>query len=77
MLILYTQERCPFSAKVIKAGEQMGVEFEIRDIADETAEKELLTKGGKRETPYLIDTETNTEMYESDAIVSYLIGRIT
>ncbi len=76
MLILYVQEKCPFSLKVIKAGEQMGMTFELRDIKDHKLEKELLAKGGKRETPYFIDTNTNVAMYGSDDIVSYLVNTL-
>lgn len=50
--------------------------FELRDIKDHQLERELLAKGGKRETPYFIDTNTNVAMYGSDDIVSYLISTL-
>lgn len=76
MFILYTQHNCPFSARVIKAADQMGITFELRDIKDHEVEQELLEKGGKRETPYFVDTDAKVGMYGSDDIVSYLIGTI-
>ncbi len=72
MLILYVKDYCPFSARVIREGKTLGLSFELRDIADPEIEKELIARGGKHETPYLIDTDTNIEMYDSDLIIPYL-----
>lgn len=76
MFILYIQDHCVFSKKVLEAGEQMGVEFTVRNIKEKKIEAELLKEGGKRETPYFIDTDTGTKMYGSDDIVSYLINTL-
>ena len=54
----------------------MGLTFELRNIKDHKLEKELLSKGGKRETPYFIDTDTKVAMYGSDDIVTYLISTL-
>ena len=54
-------------------GENLGVEFELKDISeDEAIANELIEKGGKRQVPYLIDTETDTAMYESSDIIDYI-----
>jgi glutathione S-transferase len=54
-------------------GENLGVEFDLKDTSeDETFAQELLEKGGKRQVPFLIDTETGTSMYESSDIIDYI-----
>jgi glutathione S-transferase len=40
--------------------------------ADEGLRTELVTKGGKKQVPFLEDTERGVSMYESSDIVSYL-----
>ncbi len=52
----------------------MGIELSLKDIKEPMLQKELLQKGGKAQTPYLVDTVKGTEMYEADEIISYLIG---
>jgi glutaredoxin 3 len=69
---LYIKQGCPFCAKVLGAAQEMGVEFELKDIADDAVAEELVARGGKRQVPYLGDEENSTEMYESDDIVAYL-----
>lgn len=41
-------------------------------VADEAAKAELLEKGGKQQVPYLIDTDHDVALYESDDIVDHL-----
>ncbi|MBY0110380.1 glutathione S-transferase N-terminal domain-containing protein [Patescibacteria group bacterium] len=74
MYILYVRENCPFSNKVRKACDDMGIELTLKDIKEPLLEEELVEKGGKVQTPYLVDTVKGTEMYEADDIISYLIG---
>jgi len=74
MYILYIRETCPFSTKVRKACDDMDIELSLKDIKEPLLEAELLEKGGKVQTPYLIDTVKGVEMYEADDIISYLIG---
>jgi glutathione S-transferase len=72
MLTLYVKTGCPFCAKVHVAGEELQLTFDEKNIADPAVAEELIARGGKRQVPYLIDSDTGTEMYESDAIVEYL-----
>jgi hypothetical protein len=41
-------------------------------VADPGIAEELIEKGGKKQEPYLIDSETGMAMYEADLIVRYL-----
>jgi glutathione S-transferase len=52
--------------------DRLNLEVEMKDISDSTTADELLAHGGKVQVPYLIDSATDTAMYESDAIVAYL-----
>jgi glutaredoxin len=72
MLTLYVKTGCPFCHKVLDAGEELGITFEEKNIADDAVAAELIARGGKRQVPYLVDSDRNVEMYESDDIVKYL-----
>lgn len=72
MLILYMKTRCPFYYTVLRTGEELGISFEEKDIADEAITAELVKRGGKRQVPYLVDNERGVEMYESRDIDAYL-----
>jgi len=52
------------------------LKVELRDVDVKPHEKELIARGGKRQTPYLVDTKTQKEMYESADIIDYLKTRI-
>ena len=75
MLTLYVRTGCPYCAKVLAVGEELGISFDLKNTADEGVADELIAKGGKRQTPYLVDTERDVGMYESDAILKYLHER--
>ncbi len=72
MLTLYVLTGCPYCAKVLQKGQELGLHFELKNVADAGVTEELIARGGKRQMPYLVDSETGTEMYESDAIIAYL-----
>lgn len=76
MLTLYVKTGCAYCAKVLRAGEELGLEFNLKNVADEAIALELVTRGGKKQMPYLVDGDTGTEMYESDAIVAYLRDKV-
>lgn len=74
-LTLYVRTGCPYCAKVLKAGEELGITFNEKNISDPQFVEELMELGGKRQVPYLIDEEKNEAMYESDDIIAYLHQR--
>lgn len=54
-------------------GENLGVDFELKDVSEtEAFADELLQQGGKQQVPFLVDTETGTSMYESSDIIDYI-----
>lgn len=72
MVTLYVKTGCPFCHKVLAAGKELGISFEEKNIADDAVAAELIKRGGKRQVPYLIDSECGVEMYESGDINEYL-----
>ena len=72
MLILYIMVGCPYCAKVLKTGAELGLAFDLRNRDNPAVAEELIARGGKRQVPYLVDEDVSVEMYESDDIVAYL-----
>ena len=72
MLIFYTLTGCGYCATVLRKLDELGLKFEERNIADPAISAELIARGGKRQVPYLVDTERGVEMYESEDIAEYL-----
>lgn len=60
---------------VLHAIEELGLVFEERNVADRGVADELIARGGRKQTPYLVDTETDTELYGSAKIVEYIMQR--
>ncbi|GGL28122.1 glutathione S-transferase N-terminal domain-containing protein [Halarchaeum sp. CBA1220] len=81
MLELYQSEGCPHCEKVRRKLSELGVSYVIHnprlpggmggDVTNEVTHEEL-TAGGEDQIPYLVDTEREVTMYESDDIVEYL-----
>lgn len=72
MLTLYVKTGCPFCHKVLMTMEELGITFDEKNIADTAVAEELNERGGKLQVPYLIDSATGKDMFESDDIVTYL-----
>ena len=72
MFLLYKMEGCPFCEKVLKHLEQKSIEFRALDISDPVNLDELLVLGGEHQVPFFVDTDHNTKMYESEAIIKYI-----
>lgn len=72
MLTLYVKSGCPYCAKVLIEGAALNVDFTEKNIASDEVATELEARGGKVQTPYLVDDEREVEMYGSDEIVAYL-----
>lgn len=75
-MILYTKTGCFFCKKVLDKARELGIPLEERNISDPKNLEELLEKGGKRQTPFLVDEEKRVSMYESDEIIKHLVSHI-
>jgi glutathione S-transferase len=57
----------------MQMAENLNVALELKDISEsEEALTELLTIGGKEQTPFLVDSERSVSLYEAEDIVDYL-----
>lgn len=76
-LLLYEFEACPYCRKVREAITNLDITTEIRPCpkGGTVFRHELMRRGGKAQFPYLVDPNTGSEMYESDAIVDYLYSQ--
>lgn len=72
MLELFILESCPYCQKVMKFLDQEHMEYRKIDISNKDSENSLIQIGGKRQVPFLVDSERNIQMYESNDIVEYL-----
>lgn len=76
-LELYEFEACPFCRKVREALSALDLEAMVYPCPKNGPRfrPEVVRRGGKAQFPYLVDPNTGTEMYESDAIITYLFDR--
>lgn len=72
MLTLYVKDGCGFSAQVRKKMQELGLSCTEKNTKDPGVLDDLVARGGQTKTPYLVDSETGIEMYESDLINAYL-----
>ncbi len=76
ILKLYDIENCPFCRIVREVLTELDLDAEIYPCpkGGKRYRQELNERGGKEQFPYLIDPNTQTELYESMDIIEYLYG---
>lgn len=72
MLTLFVRTGCPFCHKVLDTVVELGVEVVQKNIANQSVADELVALGGKRQVPYLVDSDRGVALYESMDIDAYL-----
>lgn len=72
MIRLFMLNTCGYCRKVIEYLDENNIPYEKIDISDKENEEALVRIGGKRQVPFIIDTDKNIEMYESNDILEYL-----
>lgn len=72
MLTLYVRDGCAYCTVVLHALEELGLQFEEKEISDDAIAQELIDIGGMQQVPFLLDSEKEIGMYESADIVEYL-----
>ena len=73
-LILYELSGCPYCAKVINKLDELGLDYESREVPRSHSERtEVKEVSGQTGVPVLIDEENDIDgMPESDDIVAHL-----
>ncbi len=72
MLELFILENCPYCRKVMDFMDEHKVNYRKIDIKDKASEDSLIQLGGKRQVPFLVDSDRNIQMYESADIIEYV-----
>lgn len=72
MINLFILKNCPYCRKVMDFLEINNIEHKLLNIDDEQNYDEMMKLGGKRQVPFLFDSDNNVVMYESDDIIEYL-----
>ncbi len=73
MFTLYYKPTCSLCQRVMQMAENFNIELELKDVSEsEEAHAELIAKGGKDRTPFLVDSERGVSMYESNDIIDYM-----
>src|SRR5690554_346016 len=73
-LELYQYEGCPFCRKVREAMSRLDLAYISRSSAKGAGANRYFVsaRAGKTQFPFLVDPNTGTELYESEAIIDYL-----
>ena len=56
----------------MQVAREVGAPLTIKDVHDAGVTEELISLGGKKQMPYMVDDEAGVSMYESDDIMAYL-----
>lgn len=79
MLELYQAEDCPFSTTVREKLAELGVSYVIHNpryadgnVRNDQTYDDLLSIGGEDQVPFLVDSDHEKTLYESDAIIEHL-----
>lgn len=72
-LQLYDFEACPYCRRVREVLCELDLDYLCYPVAKGGHHRNRLKKlGGKVQAPFLVDPNTKTQLYESDAIITYL-----
>ena len=82
MLELYQSEGCPHSQKACETLSELGVSYvahnprlpgdEGGDVTNEQTHHQLTAIGGEDTIPFLVDTDRQETVYDSEEIVDYI-----
>ena len=72
MIRLFMLDTCRYCRRVVEYLDENNIPYEKIDISEKENEEALVRIGGKRQVPFIIDTDKNIERYESNDILEYL-----
>lgn len=73
-LELYDHEACPFCRKVREVLSELDLEYIERTCPKgDTTKRPFVASKGQTQFPFLIDPNTETELFESEDIITYLV----
>ena len=72
MINLFILPTCPYCRKVLNYLDTTDLQYNILNIDEKANYDEMIRLGGKRQVPFLFDSDNNVVMYESADIIEYL-----
>lgn len=72
MLDLYYSETCPYCKKVLSFLKENDIKFNPKEVSDPKNYEKLVEIGKMAQVPFLVDTDNDENMYESDVIIDYI-----
>ena len=72
MLTLYVNPNRPYCIKTMKRAKELHSPIVIKSKEEKWVTEEVVEKGGTQQFPFLTDSENDTALYESEAIIAYL-----
>lgn len=72
MIAIYYKPTCPFCRRVLAVVDRLNTEVELKNIEEDAVKAELISLGGKSQVPYLVDTDKDVAIYESEDIIVHL-----
>ncbi len=71
MMTLYINPQCPFCKKTLRTAQDLGIDVTVKSKDDPGVADEVRALGGKKQYPFLVDSEAGVQMYESSDIMAY------
>ena len=72
MISLFILPTCPYCRKVLNYLDTTDIKYNILNIDDKSNYDAMMRLGGKRQVPFLFDSDNNVVMYEYSDIIEYL-----
>ncbi len=72
MLTLYVNPNCPYCIKTMERAKELHSPIVIKSKEEMGVIEEVVEKGGKQQFPFLTDSDNDSALYESEAIIAYL-----
>lgn len=69
-MTLYVKTGCQYCARVLAVLRAYKIPFEEKNVDDAGITQELISLGGKKQEPFLVDEDIM--LYESGAVIDYL-----
>ena len=70
MITLYVKTGCPYCGKVLAVLDAYSIPFEEKNVSDKNVVDELISLGGRKQEPFMVDGDTM--LYESKSIIEHL-----
>ena len=71
MITLYINPYCGYCKKTLTTAQELGIPVTVKDKEDPGVADEVMRLGGKKQYPFMVDSDSNVTLYESGDIMAY------